>query len=84
MDPHQSLLLPSRMVERVHWSYHSMEGNILAVDENPIAKIPLSIHGYDGHLHVTPLAVEEADNKNEGGSPLFDRRTETTMAEPQV
>ena len=76
MDPVQSKVLPSQQVDRVRRLYHSMEGNILTIDENPVAKIPLSVHGYDGHLHVTPLAVDEDDDdyENEDGSPLTDEQ----------
>ena len=51
-----------------------MDGNILTINENPIAKIPLSVHGYDGHLHVTPLAVDEDEDENEDGSPLTEEQ----------
>ena len=75
MDPVQSKCLPTSMVKRVHWLYHSMEGNILTINEHPIAKIPLSVHGYDGHLHVTPLAVDEDDDdENEDGAPLTEEQ----------
>ena len=74
MGPLQSKLLPARIVDRVCWLYHSMDGNVLTVNENPIAKIPLSVHGYDGNLHVTPLVVEEDDNENEDGSPLTEEQ----------
>ena len=73
MDPVQSKCLPTRQVERVHRLYHSMEGNILTINENPITKIPLSVHGYDGNLHVTPLAVED-DDDNEDGAPLTEEQ----------
>ena len=43
MDPLQSALLPSQQVNRVRRLYLAIEGNILTVDENPIAKIPLSV-----------------------------------------
>ena len=75
MDPVQSKVLPSQQVDRVRRLYHSMEGNILTIDENPVAKIPLSVHGYDGHLHVTPLAVDEdEDDENADGSPLTEEQ----------
>jgi hypothetical protein len=51
-----------------------MDGNVLTVNENPIAKMPLSVHGYDGNLHVTLLVVEEDDNENEDGSPLTEEQ----------
>ena len=76
----KNVRMQDRYVERVHRLYHSMEGNILTVDENPIAKIPLSVHGYDGgHLHVTPLAVDEDhddenENENEDGAPLTEEQ----------
>ena len=76
MDPVQSKCLPTSMVERVHRLYHSMEGNILTINENPIAKIPLSVHGYmDIYIYITPLAVDEdEDDENEDGSPLTEEQ----------
>ena len=74
MDPLQSKLLPARIVDRVCWLYRSMDGNVLTVNENPITKMPLSVPGYDGNLHVTPLAVEDDDDENEDGAPLIEEQ----------
>ena len=59
MDPIQSAVLPKPMVTWVQRLYRSITGNILTVEENPIASVPLSIHGVDGTLVVTPLLEEE-------------------------
>ena len=75
MDPLQSALLPSQQVNRVRRLYLAIEDNILTDDENPIAKIPLSVHGYDGDLQVSTLVVEEEDDDDNGdGTPLTEEQ----------
>tara|TARA_B110001450_G_C17268272_1_gene338410 strand:- start:96 stop:527 length:432 start_codon:yes stop_codon:yes gene_type:complete len=76
MDPLQSALLPSQQVNRVRRLYLAIEDNILTDDENPIAKIPLSVHGYDGDLQVSTLVVEEEDDDdvNADGTPLTEEQ----------
>ena len=75
MDPVQSALLPSQQVNCVQRLYLAIEGNILTDEENPIAKIPLSIHGYDGDLQVSTLVVEEEDDDdNRDGTPLTEEQ----------
>jgi hypothetical protein len=76
MDPVQSALLPSQQVNRVRRLYLAIEDNVLTDDENPIAKIPLSVHGYDGDLQVSTLVVEEEDDDdvNADGTPLTEEQ----------
>ena len=59
MDPEQSYILPKLMVKRVQRKYRSITGNLLTPEENPVARVPLSIHGVGGVLVVTPLIDEE-------------------------
>ena len=73
MDPVQSALLPSQQVNRVRRLYLAIEDNILTEEENPIAKIPLSVHGYDGDLQVSTLVVEEEDD-DDNGTPLTEEQ----------
>lgn len=71
--PVQLLLLPSRQVNHVRCFYLAIEGNILTVKENPIAKIPLSVHSFNGDLQVSTLVIENDDNDtNDNGSPFAD------------
>ena len=74
MDPVQSALLPSQQVNRVRRLYLAIEDNILTEEENPIAKIPLSVHGYDGDLQVSTLVVEDDDDNNADGTPLTEEQ----------
>ena len=67
----QLLLLPSRQVNHVRRFYLAIEGKILIVKDNPIAKIPLSVHGLNGDLQVSALVIENDDNDtNDDGLPL--------------
>ena len=74
MDPVQSALLPSQQVNCVRRLYLAIDGNILTVEENPVAKIPLSVHGYDGDLQVSTLVVEDNDDNNADGTPLTEEQ----------
>ena len=59
MDPMQSAVLPKTMVSRVQRLYNSVSCNELTPEENPVCRIPLSIHGVDGTLVVTPLLEDQ-------------------------
>lgn len=71
MDPMQSAVLPKTMVSCVQRLYYSVSGNELTPEENPVCRIPLSIHGVDGTLIVTLLLEEEGiDDVNPDGTEL--------------
>ena len=62
MDPDQSAVLPKPMVTRVRHLYQGIDGNQLTPEENPIARVPISLHQVDGKLIVTTLEDEMDDD----------------------
>ena len=75
MDPDQSAVLPKPMVTRVRHLYQAIDGNQLTPEENPIARVPISLHQIDGKLIVTTLEDEmDDDGTNPDGTPMTEEQ----------
>ena len=55
MDPEDSLVLPKEWRDDIQRLYKEHGGSTLDNGENPVAKIPLLVHGDNGKLIITPL-----------------------------
>ena len=55
MDPEDSLVLPKEWRDDIQRLYNEHGGSTLDDGENPVAKIPLLVHGDNGKLIITPL-----------------------------